>query len=347
MTLDCRLPIGASLGRLGRENADAMRCETFPGPDGPTVLLVVCDGVSASRRRAEASRLTCEVIAEEVRQQTCSAAPSDKQFPGMLETVIIAASRRVREALHGQGQCCVVAAIVEPEARRITTASVGDSMLYLYTERILKALNRPDHTVRVAKARGKTVQEASQPLVKILVSQVLGQEGDVHPHISSYSFEPDGRVLCLSTDGIPAGYLQAFLQNASRPLQVEALTELCSRAQLYTQDDASLVLLELGQSEETQDIELQCLRYDLLDSSGRNALLERAQATEGFSSANLSACLEAEVDFDRAERIVAVWESRPPSLRREQWVTILDCVAQRFPRLVPRLGRLVTRAGTR
>lgn len=121
---------GTHPGETGKNNEDRYQLLFFRAPTGePVTAGIICDGVGGHSAGEVASELGVAVIAEHIANSSGSA------YPAVFVTAIAAASDQIavrsttQADYHGMATTCAVAVV---HGRRLYTAYIGDSRLYLY-----------------------------------------------------------------------------------------------------------------------------------------------------------------------------------------------------------------------
>jgi len=177
---DLLIAHGTHPGETGKNNEDHYAVKTFHPDGGENLTLgIVADGIGGHRAGEVASELVTRVIIEVVGQS------AGADYRAILEEAITQAARKVAEQAnskpeyHGMGTTCVAALIV---GRRLYTAYLGDSRLYLIQRQTIRQISI-DHTwVQEAVEHGVlTPEEAKQSPQRHIVRRHLGNNPDVKP----------------------------------------------------------------------------------------------------------------------------------------------------------------------
>jgi serine/threonine protein phosphatase PrpC len=195
-------------GLRHNRNEDAMALQSEQTPDGLVIVAVVCDGVSSSRRGAEASRLA-----------------ADAALPVLLEAVQTGAdvAEASRAAVVAGRQS--VAELGEPENERSATTFLsavaapddvilcwlGDSRAYwlAQAEDESAQLTHDDSVAGGMVEAGLATEEAAMalPHAHVLTRWLGAEEADLDgdpsraPHVEHYS-PPGTGVLLVCSDGL-------------------------------------------------------------------------------------------------------------------------------------------------
>jgi protein phosphatase len=121
---------GTHPGETGKNNEDRHALRFFRAPGGePVTVAIICDGVGGHSAGEVASELAVRVIGERI-------AESDgHNYPTVFTDAVSAASWQIADLAdqhpeyRGMATTCAIAVV---QGRRLYTAYVGDSRLYLY-----------------------------------------------------------------------------------------------------------------------------------------------------------------------------------------------------------------------
>ncbi len=193
---------GTHPGESGKNNEDNYALAFFRAPDGdPVTLAVVADGVGGNRAGEIASSLTVRAITEEVAQsEGTEYVPILTQAIQQATAVLVEHSKIFFEYV-GMGTTCAVALV---RARRLYTAYVGDSRLYLLRRGQIRQISL-DHTWLQAAVDYKLIsaeEAATHPNQHVLLRYIGGR----------VNAKPDFRLI---------------LDSAETPEQSEANQGLC------------------------------------------------------------------------------------------------------------------------
>lgn len=166
---------GTHPGESGKNNEDNYALAFFRAPNGdPVTLAVVADGVGGNRAGEIASSLTVRAITEEVAQsENAEYVPVLTQAIQQATAVLVEHSKIFFEYV-GMGTTCAVALV---RARRLYTAFVGDSRLYLLRRGQFQQVSL-DHTWLQAAVDYKLIsaeEAASHPNQHVLLRYIGGR----------------------------------------------------------------------------------------------------------------------------------------------------------------------------
>jgi len=332
---------GASLPEP--ENHDSANADCFGSarrlaePQG--FLGIVCDGVSASSHGKSAARIACEKVVSSFLDDW-----TGQEVEPWLDSALRAAHGAVREQYpRGEALCTVVAALVIPSERRFTVAHAGDSGAYQLhkgecTKRTL------DHSVTLpVRVGGRVVLQDGVPVMAHAVILTIGQNGEFQPEIHTHDYE-EGDWLCLASDGVLEPWLAPFFKRAGRLLNERKVEEFCARMREASQDDTTLLVLRLGETDFMRKVKTRFNAYGDLGPVERDALLAELGDDVVLDSAELGICLHHEENEERAIRIVDLMTRDLSGLDRTGWIRCLDTVIQRGQRsLANRLIAVIRR----
>lgn len=251
-----------------QDNQDAYRF----GWIGNDPILVVCDGVSASPCAAQAATLACETFMATLEQQL-----SSNQTPlatGLSAAVIEAHERLLSQYAPGQALCTLAAAGVCLDSQEVVFINVGDAPAYFCQEGKAELCATPDIRAQARKQNGATVIKDGMPLMDYPLTACLGDGGPCRPHILVRHVWP-GAAVAVCSDGVDQRAVLEIFQ--AGPLQIEraVVDHVLQEAAHRTEDDATLVMLFLGEDMEVTTLNQQLLGYDRLSREQRQALLSR------------------------------------------------------------------------
>lgn len=255
---------GTHPGETGKNNEDHYAVNSFPADGGESLTLgIVADGIGGHRAGEVASELAVRVITEVVNQS------HGQDYRAILEEAFARAAGRVSEQARskpdyqGMGTTCVVALIT---GRRLYTAYVGDSRLYLIQRQTIRQIS-VDHTwVQEAMEHGLlTREEARQSPQRHIVRRHLGNNPDVKPDFrlrltadetpeqseqnQGLQLEPGDMVL-LCSDGLSdlaeEGEILDIIMKHPLPAAVEALITLARKR--GGPDNITIVIMQIPQS---------------------------------------------------------------------------------------------------
>ena len=198
-------------------------------------LLVVADGMGGHRAGEYASRLTVEVLKQEL------AASTEESPEAMMKNAITRANERVLEAarqdakLSGMGTTLVVATVID---RTLYFANVGDSRLYLLSDDI-KQLSK-DHSLvqEMVRLGGINQEEAKSHPDKNIITRAIGAKDEVDIDFYEYRLKK-GDIILMCTDGLSnmvEDEEMLHIVKCSRDV-VEAVEQLIERAKEHGGSD--------------------------------------------------------------------------------------------------------------
>ena len=258
---DLKLGHGTHPGESGKNNEDHYNVSVFCTEDGNEVVTlgVIADGVGGNRAGEVASALAVKTVTEAVQKS------QDRDYKGMLELAVVQAAFVVAEAAqqpdyYGMATTCAVALVA---SRRLYTAYVGDSRLYLIHKQSIRQIS-VDHTwVQEAIEHGIiTRAEARKHPNQHVLRQHLGRDANVKPDFrlrlydtetpeqaqknQGFLLEPGDQVLICS-DGLsdlvePEEMLEKLAQLEPQPA-VDSLT-LLARAR-GGHDNITLIVMQV------------------------------------------------------------------------------------------------------
>jgi protein phosphatase len=188
-------------GETGKNNEDAYSTTAYRLGDGrPSVLAVVADGIGGHQAGEIASRITVDTAVQDL------AAASGQQPVQQLRSAVVSAGRAVARAAQeseereGMGSTIAVAWVI---GRRLYTASIGDSRIYLMRQATLRQLSI-DHTwvQEALDHRIITPQEAEGHPNAHILRRYLGGNLDVEPDMRMQWAPGDDDVRALSRQGL-------------------------------------------------------------------------------------------------------------------------------------------------
>ena len=235
------------IGMVREVNQDYVFTTEAPIGNLPN-LLVVADGMGGHRAGEYASRLTVEVVKQELAQST-EASPE-----AMMKSAIVRANERVIEEarqdvqLKGMGTTLVMATVIE---RTLYFANVGDSRLYLLNEDI-RQLSK-DHSLvqEMVRLGGLNREEAKHHPDRNIITRAIGAEEKVQIDFFEYRLKK-GDIILMCTDGLSNMVEDEeilHIVKCSRDV-VEAVEQLIERAKEHGGSDNIGVIVAEPLSEE-------------------------------------------------------------------------------------------------
>ena len=177
---DLKLGHGTHPGETGKQNEDSYSVQAFCSEAGGEIVTlgVIADGVGGNRAGEVASALAVKTIVEAVGRS------QERDYRRVLELALIQAAFVVAEEsqkpdYYGMGTTCAAALVAN---RRLYTAYLGDSRLYLIHNRMIRQTS-VDHTwIQEAIEHGIiTRAEAKNHPNQHVVRRHLGRDPDVKP----------------------------------------------------------------------------------------------------------------------------------------------------------------------
>lgn len=250
-------------GETGKNNEDRFAVATYQGAPGEKTaitLAVVADGIGGHRAGEVASQLAVDTVAQ-LFDQTDSRAYLDLFARGFALTVQAIGQHAADNAnVEGLGTTCAAVVVAN---RRLYTAYVGDSRIYLLREGRIKQIT-VDHTwVQEAIEHGVlTKDEARKHPNRHVVRRHLGAKADPAPDFrlqlaegesadesrrnQGLPLKPDDIIL-LSSDGltdlVEDQEILAAMQTASLQAGVDALTLMARQRGGF--DNITMVALQV------------------------------------------------------------------------------------------------------
>ena len=230
-------------GMKGKNNEDRYAVSAFQLDTHkavPVLLALICDGIGGHRAGEVAAEMAVNRISQHI-------AESDGSHPThIIEEAVLEASYEIytraqaNPGMRGMGSTLACAWII---GRRLFTATIGDSRVYLLRQRMIHQLNI-DHTwIQEALANGLITPEQikghpnahvirrylgspTPPRVDFRL-RLTGLEDDAHSEANQGTLLQPGDILILCTDGlsdlvegqeIQAAYLERPMEAAGQAL---------------------------------------------------------------------------------------------------------------------------------
>lgn len=312
----------AGLGRRqAQDNQDAHRF----GWIGRYPVLVVCDGVSTSPFAARAATLACDVFMDDLAQQL-----PVRQAPltTLLSAAVIQAHRRLlSEYASGQALCTLAAAVACPDSQNVCFINVGDAPAYFCQEGKAELCATLDIRAQARKQNGATVIKNGMPLMDYPLTACLGFPSPLYPHLVVRPAQP-GAVVVVGSDGVDPRTVAEVFQVGPLIINQALFDRIVQEAAHRNDDDATLVLLALGEDPALAALHQQLIGYEGLAREQRQALLDRlAQHPQRHqvALATLEQCYQQETE----ESLKMGWfQWLAPRLDRSQRITYADAAAQ-------------------
>jgi protein phosphatase len=177
-------------------------------------LFVVCDGMGGHKAGEVASQIATDVIAAFVKR---SGDDPEITWPYGFETRVSHNGNRLRTAIKlanravfrkaassedytGMGTT-VVAMLMSPGKPQMTSASVGDSRIYLIRGGAVLQLTRDDSWLNMSYDAGTSLDDLTGASMKDVLIKALGSGDDVDFEVASQELS-DGDVVLLCSDGL-------------------------------------------------------------------------------------------------------------------------------------------------
>jgi len=261
----------AASAKGGKEAAQGKdRHITGQNEDGSIQFGVVCDGVSTSALGREAAEWATSFIKDKLSKHS-----PDQEKPNAFARELL---REVHQAIvdkYGPGQalCTIVLAIINTKHNYLTLASAGDSFGCLYTQPgKLEQLTELDVTYRLVTENGQIVRKKDgAPLIARAVTQVLGRRGQIQVHTYHHEYKA-GEFLALFTDGIHQEDVKELIEGYN--YSEEAMQAFVHKQSIEQEDDATLILFELGQVAESMIIREKLPDWSEMSKNEKDDLLE-------------------------------------------------------------------------
>lgn len=237
-TLLLEMATATDVGRVRRRNEDEVRVLPEAG------AAVLADGMGGHQAGDEASRLTVEVVSEEIAKADWADEPA-------MTSWIAAANRAIRElaAAHppfrGMG-ATVVLAVCRDET--LLFSHVGDSRLYRLWDNELYQLTE-DHTLVQQYINEGMISsvEAKTWAGRNLLTQGLGIEDTTNPTFGQSSLYP-GQTYLLCSDGL------------TDPVSDEQIAGILSDTRLSTEDAANELVAQANANGGPDNISVALIR---------------------------------------------------------------------------------------
>jgi hypothetical protein len=306
--------------------------------NGTCWLLVVADGVSTSRRAREAARF---VVASLWASAAVIADAPDAATA--LRTEILRVHGATRARLGGSGLASVVAVVVLPEQRRLVHASVGDSLVCISNGGVFKQVNTEDRVIRVRRLNSEPVLIDGCPLIDRGISQGIGIDGSVMPHMGVIEGLDEGALICVASDGVNAVRLGGFLRETGEMPALDTIREFCLDEMRQKGDDTTLLVARMSKAVFLQKLERSLLEYPGMPSADRDATLRVAEGSQWLPSCVLVHAVECEDQEDRGLRLASLLARSSPRLSGRELIPLLEfAIAQRRSRIAILLRNLIS-----
>ncbi len=189
------------VGRMRKENQDSVFAEQI---NDNTFLLIVADGMGGHNGGKTASSTAISVISKHIKEK-CAKPFNDDEAKHMVMDSISKANMEIycqafgNEKLKDMGTTAVVALITE---KKLYTANVGDSRLYILSKGKFKQITTDHSYVETLVARGLiTPVEAKTHPQKNIITRAVGTDSFVDIDLFENSLCDDDVVLICS-DGL-------------------------------------------------------------------------------------------------------------------------------------------------
>ncbi|MCC8998900.1 MAG: protein phosphatase 2C domain-containing protein [Candidatus Contendobacter sp.] len=235
-------------------------------------VLVVCDGVSSSPFAARAATLACDVFMDDLAQQL---PVHETPLIILLSAAVIQAHRRLlSEYASGQALCTLAAAVACPDSQNVCFVNVGDAPAYFGQEGKVDLCATLDIRAQARQQNGATVIKDGMPLMDYPLTACLGFPAPFRPHLLVRSVRP-GVAVAVGSDGVDQQAIREVFQAGPQIIDQTVFDHLVREAAHRNDDDATLVLLALGEDPELAALSQQLIGYEGLAREQRRALLDR------------------------------------------------------------------------
>lgn len=189
------------VGRMRKENQDSVYAQQI---NENTFLLIVADGMGGHSGGQVASATAISVISQHIKQR-CKRPFTDDEAKHMVMDSVSKANMEIyckafgNEKLSGMGTTAVVALITE---KKLYTANVGDSRLYILSDGKFKQITTDHSYVEMLLAKGLiSKSEAKTHPQKNIITRAVGTDSFVDIDLFENSLHDDDIVLICS-DGL-------------------------------------------------------------------------------------------------------------------------------------------------
>jgi protein phosphatase len=234
------------VGKVRGENEDAFEI------DEQSDLFVVSDGMGGHAEGATAAQLVIEALPQILNEQLGRLrSSSSKSIRRAIHKSIIKLDRQIRKEGAGDtGHENMGATMVMAMVRggRVFTANVGDSRAYLFRKNRLRQLSQ-EHTMVAEMIENGEIQEehAENHPAGHIITQCIGVDAEVKPHVRSLSLQKSDRLLLCSdglTDMVNDEAIAAILGEVAEPQAIcGRLVEAANSA--GGEDNITAVVVEL------------------------------------------------------------------------------------------------------
>lgn len=288
---------------------------------GEHYALIVCDGVSSSPHAQEAARLACNSFIGYV----ADSHPAN----GLPWTELIVSA--IRHAHHlllqrfpgGDGLTTATAALVIPRENQLIVGTVGDSPAYYVREDALTLCTPADVRVFARLQNGSTIIHGGMPILDQAVTASLGARQTLEPHVFTVSYEP-GDAIVLCTNGVTMGAVATVVQNRYA-LNQRDMDDWLRQSSHETDDDAALVIMQLGRSSSMTELDDQLERYVELSTTEKQALLTHLTQSSYRPLPALLRCYELE---SVETRKISIYHLMGGKIPREKRIALADDAAK-------------------
>ena len=199
-------------GLRHRQNEDAMELAVVPAADGPVLVAVVCDGVSASIRPAEASLAAAQAAAEVLRTAAQDGTDLTEASSAAVRSAVDAVAS-LAQSPGGVGSATFVSAVITSSAA--TLCWLGDSRAYWLGAPVTPApgedhpprrrrIGSPGRLAGRGDGRGRAAARGGGAQFPACARHVpLGRRGSRRGHPARGDVQTPGPgVLMLCSDGL-------------------------------------------------------------------------------------------------------------------------------------------------
>ena len=280
--------IGWSTAKPGQpDNRNADHFSTLVHPNNARVALhVVCDGVSAAQHGRAAARTACDHVIQRFRD-IWTTDVVDADF--LRDTLIDAHDFVRRSVATSKAHCTIVSALVNLATETLTIGHAGDSVAFRYDGNQLVQLTEDHVEAEVQLENGKPILVNSSPVIVRALVRYVGQSGTFDPEIATHSFAL-GSWICLATDGVQRASIQRLFADIAVATSQESLSEFCRACSVESNDDATVLVQQLGRRAEIDKLETQLQGYKELDAQGRDRLIVLIESNRDVNPDLVFAC---------------------------------------------------------
>lgn len=214
----------------------------------------------------------------------------------------------------GDAHCTVVAAIVLPDSKQLFVANAGDSPAFLFDASSFEQQTQ-DHLTTVFKQS----PGARNPSLTRALTMFIGINGEFNPDVVNHSYEGGG-YICLASDGVSSSSVEHYVRTLTGTPTSEGVLKCCDHARDLSDDDATLLVLRLGLSEVSADVNAELSRYASLNESARQSLLDRASKIKQLDTRTLFSCFKLESNEPRATTLLLLMQADAGAMSKPEWI---------------------------